>query len=149
MKLLLMIKKEEADEKVKEGWIRTWMMFEVLAVNEETTKNSLESLLTSLDEDGRVKMYKKDFGEVKTVEKPMKNIDIGYSLTCEAEMVSKKLDNLVQVVTEYGPSAIEILEPKCINIDAGEAQIILNSVSQIMHQFAAAGMGGMVFIRGK
>ena len=149
MKLLLMITKGEADEKMKDGWIRAWMMFEVLAVNEETTKNSLESLLNRLEEDNRIKMYKKEFGEIKSVEKPMKNIDMGYSLTCEAEMISKKFDNLIQIVMEYGPSAIEILEPKCINIDAGEAQIILNSVSQIMHQFAAAGAGGMVFIRGK
>ena len=144
-----MIPKEECDERAKEGWIRTWMMFEVLAINEETSRKSLESLLNRLDEDKRVKVYRKDFGEVRKVEKPMKNIDVGYSLTCETEMVSKKFDNLVQIVTEYGPSAIEILEPKCINIDAGEAQIILNSVSQIMHQFAAAGAGGMVFVRGK
>ena len=144
-----MIEKGECDEKVKEGWIRSWMMFEVLAINEETSRKSLESLLNRLDEDNRVKCYKKEFGEVKKVEKPMQNIDVGYSLTCEVEMVSKKFDNLVQIVTEYGPSAIEILEPKCINVGAGEAQTILNSVSQIMHQFAAAGAGGMVFIRGK
>ena len=144
-----MIRKEEADEKVKDGWIRTWMMFEVLAVNENTTKNSLESLLNNLDEDSRIKMYKKDFGEIKRVEKPIANVEVGYSLTGEIELISKNFDNLVQIVTEYGPSAIEILEPKNINMDAGEAQIVLNSVSQIMHQFAAAGAGGMVLVRGK
>ena len=149
MKLLLMIRKEEADEKIKEGWIRTWMMFEVLAINEETSKKSLESLLKRLEDDARVKMYKKEFGESKKVEKPMKKIEVAYSLTCKIELISKKFDNLVQVVTEYGPSAIEILEPKKFDIDAGEAQIILNSVSQIMHQFAAAGAGGLVFVRGK
>ena len=93
-----MIEKGECDEKVKEGWIRSWMMFEVLAINEETSRKSLESLLNRLDEDNRVKCYKKEFGEVKKVEKPMQNIDVGYSLTCEVEMVSKKFDNLVQIV---------------------------------------------------
>ena len=83
------------------------------------------------------------------MDKPMKNIDVGHSLTSEIELVSKNIDNLVQLVTEYGPSAIEILEPKKITLDAGEAQNILNSVSHIMHQFAAAGAGGMVLVRGK
>lgn len=143
-----MIKKEESDEKVKEGWIRAWMIFEVLAVNEETTKSSLETLMNKLDRDARVKMYNKSFGEIKRVEKPMPNIELGYSLTCEVELISKKFDNLAQIVTEYGPSAIELLEPSKISIDVGEAQAILNSISKVMHDFAAAGAGGIVFIKG-
>ncbi len=144
-----MIKKEDADEKIAEGWIRAWMMFEVLAVNENTTKNSLESLMNRLENDNKTRMYKKEFGDIRKVEKPIKNVDVGYSLTCEVELVSKRFDNLVQIVTEYGPAAIEILEPKKLDVDAGEAQTILNSVSQIMHQFAAAGAGGIVFIKEK
>jgi hypothetical protein len=144
-----MMPKEECDEKVKGGWIRAWMMFEVLAVNEKTTKNSLEILLNKLEKDGRIKMYKKEFGELKTVEKPLPNVEMGYSLTCEVEIVSQSLDNLVQIVTEYGPSAIELLEPSKISVNAGEAQSILNSVSQMMHEFAAAGAGGIVFLKGE
>ena len=102
-----------------------------------------------LEEDNRIGMYKKEFGEVLKVEKPMKNVDSGYSLTCEVELVSKKLDNLVQIVTQYGPSATEILEPEKFVMGACEAQGILNSISQIMHQFAAAKAGGIVFIRNK
>ena len=97
----------------------------------------------------RSKLYNQEFGEIKKVEKPLKNIEVAYSLTCEVELISKRFDNLVQIVTEFGPSAIEILEPKKFELDAGEAQSILNSISQIMHQFAAAGAGGMVFVRGK
>jgi len=144
-----MMKKEDADEKVGEEWIRAWLMFEVLAVNESTTKNSLESLMNRLENDNRIRMYKKEYGDIKKVEKPIKNVDVGYSLTCEIELISKKFDNLVQIVTEYGPAAIEILEPKKFDLDAGEAQAILNSISQMMHQFAAAGAGGIVFIKGK
>jgi hypothetical protein len=149
MKLVLMIAREDADEKVREGWLRSWMMFEVLAVNEKITRDSLESLMNKLDEDNRIKMYKKEFGEIRKVEKPIKNVDVGYSLTSEIEIITKNFDNLVQIVTEYGPAAIEILEPKKIDIDAGEAQGILNSISQIMHKFAAARTGGIVFVKGK
>jgi len=143
-----MITKEEANEKVGEGWIRVWLMFEVLAIDENTTKNSLESLINRLEKDVRIKIYKKDFGNLKKVEKPMPNIEFGYSLTCETELISKNFDNLVQIVTEYGPSAIELLEPSKFDLDVGEAQAILNTISEIMHQFAAAGAGGIVFIKG-
>jgi len=142
-----MITKEEANEKVEGGWIKTWMMFEVLAVNEKTTRDSLEGLMNRLEDDKRVSVYKKEFGNMKKVEKPVKNVDFGFSLTCEVEMISKKLDNLVQIIIEYGPSAIEILEPSKLEINAGEAQAILNSISQVMHQFAAAGVGGIVLMK--
>jgi len=144
-----MITKEEADEKVGNGWLRVWLMFEVLAINEKTTKESLESLVNKLEMDSRVKMYKKDFGNLKRVEKPIQNVEFGYSLTCETELISKKFDDLVQIVTEYGPSAIEVLEPAKFDLNAGEAQAILNTISEMMHQFAAAGAGGIVFIREK
>ncbi|MFH1228904.1 MAG: hypothetical protein V1678_00580 [Candidatus Aenigmatarchaeota archaeon] len=144
-----MIQREESDEMVKNGWIRAWMMFEVLAISEETTKNSLESLVNKLEKDARVKVYGKSFGSTKKVEKPMPSVEFGYSLTCEIELVSPKLDNLAQVVTEYGPSAIELLEPSKISVDSGEAQAILNSISMIMHDFAAAGAGGIVFLKGE
>ena len=143
-----MIPKEESDEKVREGWLRVWMMFEVLAIDENVTKESLEKLINKLEKDSRAKMYKKEFGEVKEVEKPLPNVEMGHSLTCEVEIVSKRFDDIVQIVTEYGPSATEFLEPKKIGIDYGEAQSILNTVSRMMHDFAAAGAGGIVFIKG-
>jgi hypothetical protein len=144
-----MLSKEEADEKIRAGWLRTWMMFEVLAINEETTRNSLETLIGGLEKDNRVRVYKRSFGEIKKVDKPMPNVEVGYSLTSEVELVSEKLDYLVQIVTEYGPSAIELLEPSKFTLDAGEAQSILNSISSVMHEFAAAGAGGIVFIKGR
>lgn len=138
---------EGINEKIKEGWLKAWMMFEVLAINEKVTKESLESLMNKLEKDSRIKMYKKEFGEIKKVEKPLPNIEFGYSLTCEIELISKKFDNLVQIAIEYGPSAIELLEPSKLNINAGEAQAILTSISQLIHNFAAAGAGGIVFIK--
>jgi hypothetical protein len=123
------------------------MIFEVLAINEKVTKESLETLINKLEKDSRIRMYKKGFGEMRKVEKPLPNIEFGYSLTCEIELISKKLDDLAQVVSEYGPSAIELLEPLKLSINAGEAQTILNLISSIMHEFAAAGAGGIVFMR--
>jgi len=144
-----MITKEEADEKVKEGWFRSWIMFEALAINENVSRDALETLIKKLDMDNRVKIYKKSFGNAKKVEKPIQNVDVGYSVTCEISLVSKKFDYLAQIAIEYGPSAIEILEPEKFDLDVGEAQSILNSISQMMHRLAAVRAGGIVFMKGE
>ena len=142
-----MIPESEVREKVNQGWFKVWLMFEVIAVKEDVSKKALNSLLDKLDTDNRVKLYKKQFGDILKVEKPLEGVKEGCSLTCEVELVSRKFDDLAQVIIEYGPSAIEILEPRNFKMDAGEAQLILNTISQTMHQFAAAGAGGIVFIR--
>lgn len=144
-----MIHEEEANKKVEEGCFRVWIVFEALAINENVARESLESLTNKLDRDERIKIYKKVFGESKRIEKPLKNIEVGYSVTCEIGLVSKNFDNLAQVVIEYGPSAIEIYEPEKFILKAGEAQSILNSIAFMMHTLAAAGAGGIVVMKGE
>ena len=142
------ISKELADEKIKGGWLRVWAGFTALAVSEEVTKSALNELIDKLDKDPRVKIYMKDFGTLERREKPLKGIDVGYAGTAEVEFAVKDFETLIQAVIEYGPSAVEMLEPTRLNISAGEAQNVINTVAQMMHLFAEAGLGGMIFVRG-
>lgn len=141
-----MIDKHLAEEKIESGWIRARFDFDVLAINEKKTKEALEELMDRLDKDHRVKMYKKEFSDIKRVEKPLKDIEFGYSMTCEVELVSNKFEDLVGIVLEYGPSASEVLAPGKVSFPISEAQSILNNVSMMMHRFAAAGLGGIVLV---
>lgn len=147
-KVSAIITKESADEKVSGGWIRAWLAFEALAVKEDITRDTLNHLLNKLDNDNRVKLYKKDFGNAVRRDKPVKGVDFGYSCTAEVEIVAKNLENLIQIVMEYGPSSIEVLAPSMISIGTGEAQNIINQVAAMMHSFAQAGVGGIVVVRG-
>ncbi|MDD5416389.1 MAG: hypothetical protein PHU12_00255 [Candidatus Aenigmarchaeota archaeon] len=141
-----MIDKNIADEKVESGWIRAWFAFEVLAGKESKAKSALTELMDKLDHDGRVKLYKKDFSEIKEIKKPIKDIEVGYSMACDIELIANRFEDLIKVVIEYGPSASEILEPANLEMKVGEAQGVLNTVSQMMHRFAAAGLGGIVVL---
>jgi hypothetical protein len=145
-----MISEEEACKKVEEGWFRVWFAFEALAIDEKVTKDALEALMNKLDKDNRVKICKKSFGDVKRVEKPVKGVELGYSLTCDVNVVSKNFENLAQIAMEYGPSAIEVLEPEKFILNLREAQTVLNSISRMMHMIAASGgAGGIVFMKGE
>ena len=144
-----MITKEEADEKVNQNWIRTKMVFEIIGVKEEVTKVALKDFMNKLDNDNRVGLFHTDYSDIARIENPTKHIKEGFSQICEAELIIKSFENLVGVVMEYGPAGIEITEPTRIELTIGEAQSIANLVSQMVHRFAAAGIGGLLFVKEK
>jgi len=144
-----MISKEQAQEKIASGWLQALLSFEVLAVNEQTAKESLQNLIEKLDKDERAKIYKKEFFDVEEVETPLPKISKGFSQICEVELVCKHFEELIGIIIEYGPSACEILKPGKITIEIGEAQNILNAVGEMMHRFAEAGLGGLIITTGK
>jgi hypothetical protein len=142
-----MINEAMSNEKVSAGWIRIDAYFEVLAITKEAAESALEAMFKKIEEENNILVYSKDVQEAKKVEKPMKGIDAAWSMIMEIKCVVKNFETAVQFVIKYGPSSIEILEPKNINLKIDSAQVILNSVSAMMHQFAAAGVGGIVFVK--
>ncbi len=135
---------ENIKKKLKNGWIRSWMMIEVLAITEKTAKSALEKHTQKMGREKRTIIYNKKFHEIKKVEKPFPKIETAYSCVMELELVTQTYDQLIYLVMNYGPSSIEILEPEKLKIDMGEAQSILNSVAEMIHKFVAAGIGGVV-----
>ena len=91
-----MIEKALADEKVGEGWLKLWLAFEALGAKEDKTKEALERLIGKLEEDKKVKMYKKEFTDTKKVEMPNNpKIKESYTLTCETELVVDNFDTAI------------------------------------------------------
>lgn len=136
--------KEKVEKKLKEGWIKTWMMVECLAVTPEAAKSALKTHIRKMGNESKIIIYKEDFKDIKEVKGPFRNIEKAYSYVVEIELVSETFEKLVYLVMNYAPSALEILEPGKLTIDAGEAQGILNSISDMLHRFAAVGTGGVV-----
>lgn len=139
--------KEQIQKKLKDGWIKSWMMIEVLAVNEKAAGEALKNHLERMKKEEKTLLIKEDFQEIREVEKPMPSIEKGFSQVVEIEVLTHTFDKLMFLTMNYGPSAIEILEPKNIKMDMGEAQGILNSIADMIHRFAAAGVGGVVINR--
>jgi hypothetical protein len=144
-----MIDQEQADAKVKSGWLRAWLAFDALAVNEDVVKAALGGLVTKLDEDTRYRVYKKEMLPAQKVDNPIKGIATAWSLVANVELVSRSMSDLVSLVLEYGPSAVELMEPSRLSMDAGQAQALLNQVADMMHKIAAAGIGGAMLVAGK
>ena len=141
-------------EKQKAGWIKAWFAIEVVAVGEDVATNAIQkhmermlraknSLITDLtysnpiESKNLTEAMKKKMEEKGDGRKP-------YSVTAEVNIYCKNLVTLLELVMMYGPSAIEILEPKEVEVPVDEIQNIANIFSGILHQFAASGVGGMV-----
>lgn len=140
----LVSKKVDPDKKVKEGWVRSTMMVEVLAITKDAAKNALEKHVKNMEKVKTSSIYKKDFKDFIEVKNPFPNVEKAYSQIVELELVSKSFEALLYLVMSYAPSSVEILEPKELKLDMGEAQSILVTTAEMIHRFARAGLGGVL-----
>lgn len=136
--------REEAKKKLKEGWIHSVMMLEVVAISEEAARSSLEKHVDQLKKEKKALVFRTDYKDILRLEKPFPSVEVGYSYLVEVELVVQNFDALVFVAMNYAPSSIEILHPKEITLDQGEAQGIVASVTDMLHKFARQGLGGVV-----
>ena len=137
----------KARKKLNEGWIRCSMFIDALALNEQDAKEVIAEHIDKMKKESKTLIYKTDFKSVKKLDNPLKGIEAGYSAVVHLWLVVQDLDKLVTLAMNYGPTNIEIYEPKTLGVPAGEAQIIVNSVADIVHMFARHNKGGIQFFR--
>lgn len=132
------------EKKLKDGWIKSTMIIEVLAVEAGAAESALKNHVEKMGKEDRTIIAETRYHETQVVEKPLPRIEKAFSQIVDVDMITKDFDTLVRLVVSYAPSSIEILEPEKIKLDMGEAQAILNSMSEIIHKFAQAGLGGVM-----
>lgn len=135
---------EQIKEKRKEKWFEVWVSIEALAVEKDVVEAALSKHIEKMGNVRDIFIYEKEFTEAIKVENPMKNVAEGYSQIAKVKFFAKNLSVLISVVMTYGPSAIEILGPDKRELRIDEVQNISNLLAGIVHQFAAAGVGGII-----
>jgi hypothetical protein len=133
----------EIEKKIKDGWIKAWFAIEVMASSKELTENALKNHIEKMSKAKDLLILEKKFLDIEKVEFEDK-IKEAYSQVAEVTLLVKDLLSLIVAIVLYGPSAIEILEPKEKKIKIDEIQNIANFIAGLMHQFAQAGLGGIV-----
>ncbi len=136
--------KENVNKHRKEKWIELALGIEVLAIRADVAQSSLKKHVTSLSKENGVFVYDTRFSEIQKVDNPMKNVEQAFSQVVHLKLFVKNISVLMQVIALYGPSSIEVLGPNKKEIDLSEVQNIANNLASIVHQFAAAGVGGIV-----
>ncbi|MFH0832494.1 MAG: hypothetical protein V1900_02105 [Candidatus Aenigmatarchaeota archaeon] len=135
---------DDIKKKRKDGWIEVSFMIEVLGVDKDVVENAMKTHIDKLSKTMYTFVYEKKFSDTNKVENPMKNIGEAYSQIAEVKLFIKDMLSLVSVVLIYGPSAIEIIGPSSKEIKIDEMQNICNVLAGLIHQYAAAGIGGVL-----
>ena len=135
---------EEIAKKKKENWFEVMFTIEALAIDKEVVEKSLKTHIEKMTKIKEIFIYDKQFLETLEVEKPMKNVEKAYSQIARVKFFAKDLTTLLGVAMVYGPSSIEILGPAKTELRLDEVQNVTNLIAGVVHQFAAAGIGGMV-----
>jgi hypothetical protein len=136
--------KDEIKKKRKDEWIETWFSIEAMAAKKEVVEESLNTHIEKLKKVKEAFVFEVQFSETTKVDNPMKGIVEAYSQIVNVKLFVKNLFSLMNIVMVYGPSSIEIMGPDTKKVDMSEMQNIVNNVAGIVHQFAAAGVGGIV-----
>jgi len=139
------MKKEEALEKVDQGWIRARAFVEVMAVKEESATKALENHIGKIEGEEGIEIYQKEFEETEVVENPPTDkVRKAYSQIAEIEFVVSSVKNLMTFSMLYGPSSVEVIDPDSVNVGVDELQDMANSIAALIHQYASKGAGGIV-----
>jgi hypothetical protein len=138
--------KDLLKEKLEKGWIHARMFFEVLGASEQFTKEAMRNHLDKINKMDNMKIVNEKLGDVEKVDKTPARLKVkeAYSQIAEVEIVVSSLENLLYSVIFFGPSSIEIIEPKEMRVGFESAQAMVNAVAEVMHRYAAAGIGGIV-----
>ncbi len=122
------------------------MFFEVMGATEEFTRQAMAEHVSKMRKLENMKVISESLSEVPKVEDPPKQFKgrEAYSQIADVEVVVSSLENLVYSVIFFGPSSIEIIEPKSFTVNLNAAQSMANAVAEIMHRYAAGGAGGIV-----
>ncbi len=136
--------KELVGKKRKDGWIEAWFSIEALAINEDVVRTALKDHIEKLSKVRDVVIFEKVVKDALKVHKPLKNVEEAYSQVVDLKLMLKDLYTLIVVVLTYGPSSVEVISPGSVSVKAGEMQSISNLLATLIHQFASAGVGGIV-----
>jgi len=136
--------KEQIKKKKKDKWFELIFSIEAMAINRETVESSLKDHVEKMGKLQNVFVYDTEFYDTHEVENPLPNIERAYSQIVSIKLFIKDMYSLLNTVVLFGPSAIEVLGPDEKEITLSEVQNMANHIAGLVHQFAAAGMGGMM-----
>ncbi len=149
--MVVYISEENHDALIKEGWIRSWLVFDTQAVDKKVLKELLEKMSKNFKNLKDVKIMSETLSEpeeVEPVEKlKAKGFDKVLSQVLEMEILTKDFETLFYIVVTFGPTALEVMSPKEIKLDMRQMQNTLVLVSELMHKYASAGLGGVMLTK--
>lgn len=114
-------------DKVKGGWIRAIVTFEVVGKPKEHVEKSLDRYVENLKGDDRIEVLEDDREEALEHEDGM------WSTFSETELLVQNLETFTWLCINFSPASIEILEPNSLSYEDRDLTNWLNDLLAAIH----------------
>jgi hypothetical protein len=123
------------DDKIREliedgGWINAAIIIEVQGNDKEHVEDALKNMIERLEKEEKIKVYEKNIHDPESLEGDMLSSHV------EVKFVARDFGKLAYVALMYSPSSAQILSPKNLSLNAGEAENILADISSVVVSLA-------------
>lgn len=122
------MKEKEIKEKIKEGWIRCIVVFELVGKPKEHIEKTIRLYIENIKKDTRIKIIQEEYAEVIEHEDGM------FSTFVETEMIIESLDVLNWLCVNFMPASIEIIEPSNLTFEARNLTGWFNDILSKLHE---------------
>jgi len=123
--------KREINERIRKGWLRAALVIEVLGRPAEYVEQSLSLAVDALEKDKKAELLEKKVHPAKQV-KDTQNV---FSTFAEIEILVQDVSRLIEIIFDYMPSSVEIIEPPSFSLKLEDANTVLNDLATKLHQY--------------
>jgi DNA-binding MarR family transcriptional regulator len=116
-------------KKEREGEYKVNIIIEGISPDEKALEKEMEILESKLKNEG-FKLLKLEKSEIS------KEKD-NYTAFLNVDLSVPDFSDLVYLIVQYGPSSVELLEPKEVKLDLSQAQGVLNEVASAVHYYVS------------
>ncbi len=110
--------------------IRAVMIVEIAGKPAEYVRESLENHINKLDGAPNLEIISKNFSEPKKLEQQE-----AYTCFSEIDFKISNFQELTNLVFDFMPSSIEIIEPGRVDMDSQEATMLVNNLTGRLHRY--------------
>ena len=115
-------------EKVDKGWIHAAIIVEILGKPADYVDEAIKKIVDTFAENKDIDILEKNIHKAKEIEHEDKKIEI-FSAFAEIEFLALNFSKLIEIIYDYMPSSIEIIEPSTMNIKIEDANALLNDLA--------------------
>lgn len=125
--------KREIKSKIDKGWIRAHLIIEVLGKPADYLEEALSLAIDALDKSKKAEIIEKKINKAVLV----KNAKDVFTAFAEVEILVQEVSKLIEIIFDYMPSSIEIVEPSNLALKLEDANALLNDLATRLHQYDA------------
>jgi len=111
--------------------IKAIMIVEIAGRPAEHIKTALDAHVSQIEKIKDVKLISKKISEPKRLEAEQEI----YTCFAEVEVETISLSKITELVFDFMPSSIEIIEPADVRLDSQEASMFLNDLAGRLHRY--------------